>query len=161
MCAGALNVLQSEVARGLICAHRVHSLEALEHGAARLGLFGLLPREVLANEFFGLGNQPLLVLERALLDLAPLFALDKILRVVAGVTNRLTVIYFNDATAGAIEKISIVADDDERGSVRDQELFQPFHRADIQMVCRLVQQQYVGLRKQQTSQPQPVLLASG
>lgn len=41
-----------------------------------------------------------------------------------------------------------------------QEFFQPFNCSDVQMVCRLVEQQHVGLGQQQANEAKSILLAA-
>ena len=135
----ALDVLKPKISSALIRANGVNTFEPLEHCSPRLCLFCFLPGEVLANEFFGLGNQPLLILKGALLDLAALFPLDEIIRIVSGVTVRLAIFDFDDPPAGAIEKITIMRNYDEAGRVALQEFFQPLDCADIEMVGGLVE----------------------
>src|SRR3989441_5797139 len=105
--------MKTKIARRLIGAHGINAFELLEHRPSRLCLLCFLPGEVLADELFCLGDQSLLIIKGALLNLATFFALDQIIGVVSVVACGLTVLDLNDATARAIEKISIVRDYDE------------------------------------------------
>ncbi len=156
----SIDLLQTKITGRLVGPHGVDAFEALQHRAARFCLLGFLPGQVAADELFGLGNQPLLIVVSALLRLAPLFALNQEGRVVSDVAGRAPVFQFDDAPAGTIQKITIVTDDHEGGSVCLQKLFQPFDRSDIKMIRRLVEQQYVRLGQQQARQAQAVCLAS-
>src|SRR6476646_9055804 len=131
MGAGAFDVLQPEITGGLIGTHSFNSLQTLQHCAARFGLLGLLAGEVLANEFFGLGDEPLLIIKRALLNFTSLLALDYKVGIVAFVTRRLTIFNFDDSLAGTIEKIAVVRNDDESAVIGLQKLFQPLDRAHV------------------------------
>ena len=108
MSAGPLNVLHAKVARGLIPAHGIDTFQPLEHRASGLRLLCLLPCEVLANEIFRLCDQPLLVLIRATLNLATLFAFLEIMRIVSFVAGCLAVFQFDNPLTCSIQKVSIV-----------------------------------------------------
>jgi hypothetical protein len=84
----------------------------LQHRAARLGLLRLLPREIAADKLFCLGDEVLLVFVSAPLRFASLLALDEEGRIVAVVTDGLAVLHFDDAAARAVEKITVVRNDD-------------------------------------------------
>ena len=67
---------------------------------------------------------------------------------------------FDNATAGAIEKVPVVGNYYERSGVALQKLFQPFDRSDVEMVCRFIQQEHIRFRQQQTGQAQTILLTA-
>src|SRR5947208_16936624 len=67
-----------------------------------------LPGQIAANEFLGLGNQTLLIVKGTLLDLAPLFTLNQIIRVISAVTAGASIFDLDNAAASSIEEISIV-----------------------------------------------------
>src|SRR5882724_10259057 len=150
MRARPLDVLKSKITGALVRADAFNTFEPLQHGPPRLCLFCFLTGEVFANEFFGLGNQPLLILKGALLDLAALFPLDKISGIVAGVTCRLAVFDFDDAPASTIEEITIMRDYDESRRVTLQKFLQPLDCTDIKMVGWFIEQQDIGFRQEQT-----------
>src|SRR5436190_19418858 len=146
---GALNVLQAEITRRLICADSFDTFKPSEHSAARFSLLGFLAREVLANKFFGLGNQPLLILKRPLLNLAALLALNHISRIITVVTRRLAILDFDDPAARTIEEITIMRNYYKSPGIGLQKLLQPLDRAHIKMVCWFVEQEDVRIRQQQ------------
>ena len=120
-----------------------------------------LAGQVAPDELFSLSDQALLIVIGPLLYFALLFALDQIVRVVSGVTRRPPIFDFDNPATGAVEKVTIVADDYKGRRVRLQKLFQPFDRADIEMIRGLIEQQHVRFREQQTRKTQTILLAAG
>src|SRR6185369_3392725 len=112
MIAGALDGLKTEIARRLIWPDRIETVEFLEHLATRLCLLRFLPGDVATNKLFRLCNQLLLVVVRPLLRLAALFTLDEVIGVVAGVVRSATIFELDDPAAAAIQKITVVTDDD-------------------------------------------------
>ncbi len=50
--------------------------------------------------------------------------------------------------ADAVEEVAVVADHDDHALVVGEELLQPHHRRDVEVVGRLVEQQHVGLGEQ-------------
>ena len=55
------------------------------------------------------------------------------------------------AVGHPVEKIPVVGDDHRRAAIAPQKILQPFHRGNVQMVGRLVQQQQVGVGQQQAA----------
>src|SRR5207248_7390089 len=97
----------------------------------------------------------------ALLNLAPLFAFDKIVRITPVVTRRASEFHLDDSYTGPIQEITIVADNDKSRRICLQKFFQPFDGAHVEMIRWLVQQQHVRFRKQQTGESQTILLSAG
>ena len=56
---------------------------------------------------------------------------------------------FNGTGRDVIHKFAVVADDDDGFPIVDKELFQPLDGLDVEVVGRLVQQQYVRFLQQQ------------
>src|SRR5205085_5740074 len=98
----------------------------------------LLPRDVAPDELFRLGDQLLLILVGATLRLASFFAFDEKRGVVAVVADGFAVFDLNDAATTAVEKITVVRDDDVSRLVRRQKFFEPFDTRNVQVVRRLV-----------------------
>ena len=81
--------------------------------------------------------------------------------VIAAVFLDLTMTDFPDVRGQAIKKFRIVADD-EHGHFRGEEKgFEPGLRGFVQVVRGLVQQQHVGVRKQQMPESHPHTIAAG
>src|SRR6185369_15708763 len=59
-----------------------------------------------------------------------------------------------------VEKVAVVGDEDHVASIIDEVFFEPLHALGVQMVGRLVEQQYVGLFKQQPGQRDAPFLAA-
>ena len=150
MSAGTLNVLQSKIAGGLIQTHGIHTFQPLEHRASGLRLLCFLPCEVLANEIFRFRDQPLLVLIRATLNLATLFAFLEIMRIVSFVAGCLAVFQFDNPLTCSIQKVSIVGNYHEGRRVSLQKLLEPLDCANIKMVGGLIEKQNIRVRKKQS-----------
>ena len=56
---------------------------------------------------------------------------------------------FDGAGGDVVHEFTVVADHDDRFAVIYQEIFQPLDRFDVQMVGRLVEQEYVRFLQQQ------------
>ena len=80
------------------------------------------------------------------------FFLRQIGREIALVGDQRSLLHFPDTVAGRIQKIAVMADHQHSAPVFFQIAFQPFHGGKIQMVGRLVQNQYVRLLQQQLCQ---------
>src|SRR5205085_1532828 len=70
------------------------------------------------------------------------------------------VLDLDDARARAVEKVTVVADDDVSRLVRGEELFEPLDRGHVEVVRRLVQEERVRLREQEAREAQTVLLTA-
>src|SRR5207302_4000307 len=108
MSARALDFLQAKISGGLFGANRFDAVQTLQHCASRLCLFRFLAGEIAPDELFGLGDQTLMIVISALLNLAPLFTLDKIIGVVPLVTRRAPEFHLDDSPTGPIQTITIV-----------------------------------------------------
>ena len=58
---------------------------------------------------------------------------------------RFAVLYFVHLVDHAVYKHSVVRNDDERGFIVFKVIFQPLYRGKVEVVCRLVQKEQVGL----------------
>ena len=74
----------------------VHTLQLVQLLAPRLGLLGLLPGDVFANEVFGARNLALLTLIHGHQLRMPLVARNQILLIVARIANQLAVLDVDD-----------------------------------------------------------------
>ena len=79
--------------------------------------------------------------------------------VVAGVDLQLLEIQVRDVRADLIQEVPIVADDDHRGFVVVEHVFEPADRVDVEVVGGLVEQQHVGPGKQRLRQQHAQLQA--
>ena len=102
----------------------------------------------------------MLIVVSALLRFATLFTLNQVVGIVAGVARGASILQLDDAAASAIKKVSIMANDYKSRWVIQQKLFEPFDRRDVQVVCGLVQQKNVRLRKQEPNEAKSILLAA-
>ncbi len=99
-----------------------------------------------------------LTFERLLtLVLAPLFLrqtlafLLKPRGVITLVRNAFAAVEFEYPAGNIVQEITVVRNGDDRSFVFLQVLFKPAHGFGIQVVCRLVEQQNVGLLQQQSA----------
>src|SRR5262245_10578423 len=145
---------------GLLIADVLQPLHSLEKIAARFGLLRLLAREVAADELLGASDHLLLLAESAPSLLAALLLLDEVVAVIAPVSFDPPVFEVEDAVDRVIEEEAVVRDDQIGRFVTGQKVFQPLDGLDVQMVRRLVEQQYVGFEEQQPRQPQSILLST-
>src|SRR3954454_6509984 len=110
MIARPLDRPEAKVSGRLIATNCVDAFKLLEHLATRFRLLRFLPGNVAAYELLRLRDQLLLIVVRALLRFATFFTLDEVVRIVAGVTRSAAVLELDDATATAMEKVTIMAD---------------------------------------------------
>ena len=68
------------------------------------------------------------------------------------VIRQLTVFEVQDAAHGTVQQATVVADDDDCVRILSQIVFQPQRAFKVEVVCRLIEQQHVGLRKQHPGQ---------
>ena len=108
-----------------------------------------------------LSRRAFLFFEDAFVVLPALLALQQVGAVVAGIDFDPVRFHLPDGIDGVIEEIAVVADDQHRAFPFAQDVFQPFHRFDIQVVGGLVQHQQVGLFEQQARQQGARLLPAG
>ena len=81
--------------------------------------------------------------------------------VVAGVAARFAVFYLVDDVDDLIEEHSVVRNDDDRAAVFDKVILEPFDRAKIEVVGRLVEEQHLRFREQEPQQRDLRALAAG
>jgi len=115
--------------------------------ALHLQGFGIGPFETL-DEFFGFGDELLLLVISLLLLFAAFFAEFQVFGVVYFVIVDASHGYLNGAGRDVIHEFAVVADDDNGFPVVDKEVFQPLDGLDVQVVGRLVQQEHVRLLQQ-------------
>ena len=123
---------------------RAHTLDALFHrqrAAVRL-VHALEGKHAqLLGALFKLGNLGLLLFVLAhLFQIAALF-FHCVEAVVAAVELRLAVKHLDHARDGAVQKVAVMRDGDDRPLEGRQILLQPFDGVQVQMVRRLVEQQ--------------------
>ena len=70
-------------------------------------------------------------------------------RVIALIITNVAVFKFDRAVRDLIQEITVVGNYDICAAVVVKEFFEPLNRLNIKVVCRLVQEQQVGIRKQQ------------
>ena len=130
--------------------HRLHSLQHLDAGLGLAGFRGLgleaideglqafafvgLPSGMLGIEQFARGA---LLLERGIAAL---------------VEGKFAAIEMQDLVDRRLEQIAVVTDDDDGARIVGEMVFQPERAFEVEVVCRLVQQQQVGGRKQRRGQ---------
>ena len=72
--------------------------------------------------------------------------------VIAGIKREFLVFQMHDMVHRFIQNIAVMADDDKRLGIFDQEILEPYHRFEIEMVGRLIEQEHVGLAKKRCGQ---------
>ena len=80
------------------------------------------------------------------------FALDEVIVVIAAIADELALADFDDAADELVEKFAVVRDDEDRAGIGFQIILEPEQRFEVEMVGRLVEQQQVGLLRQQARQ---------
>jgi len=80
--------------------------------------------------------------------------------VVAGIQLNLAIVNIRDMGADLIQEITVMGYHDNRVVKIDEEFFQPGDGIQIQMVGRLIQEQYVGIAEQRFGKKDLYLLAS-
>ena len=63
----------------------------------------------------------------------------------AGIGAQNAAVEFDDACGDIVQKTAVVGNHDQAAFKSFEQVFQPDNRVDVQMVGRLIQQQYVGL----------------
>ena len=101
------------------------------------------------DEGFRLGDELLLLVISLLLLFAAFLAQLQVLGVVYFVVVDAAHRYFNGAGGDVVHEFAVVADHDDRFAVIDQKIFQPLDRFDVEVVGRLVKQEYVRFLQQQ------------
>ena len=87
--------------------------------------------------------------------------LFKIVIVVAEIAHDDAVGQLDDAGRNPVDKITVMRDTENRTTVRLQGVLKDFLRKDIQMVCRLIENQEVGLREHQLREGQTPPFTAG
>ncbi len=157
---GAWTGFEFEVRQRLVGLRAFHLIQLRQHLPARLGLLGLLPGQIAADEILGLVDQLLLLLVVGGHLLHPLGAqLEKAL-VVAGILDQLSVRQLDDLPDGAVEKGPVVGDEEIAPLERLQKLLEELDAGQVEMVGRLVEEQEIDVGQQDTRQHGPVLLTT-
>ena len=77
-------------------------------------------------------------------------ALERV--VAAGIKRQLAALEVEDVVDDVVEEVALVADEQNGGGIGLQEVLQPQHRLQVEVVGGLVEQQQVGLREQQAGE---------
>jgi len=144
-----------EVAPGLAQNHR------LQLADLALGLAGVLLAQVAVDVVQLLLDVLLLGLVLAAQPLVALLALGDVVAVIAAVDLHPAEGHLPDGRDHAIHEVAVVADGQHRAVEGLEEALQPFHRVDVQMVGRLVQDEQVGRFQQQAAQQGAGALPAG
>ena len=135
-------------------------LDLVEHLAPRLGLLGLLPGDVAADEVLGARDLGRLPLVGGVEPLVPLLALDDVLVVAARVDDGLARLELDDVAADRAQKVAIVRDQHERLGPLAQALLEVLGGVDVEVVGRLVEEQQIRLFEQHLGQLEAAALAA-
>ena len=79
----------------------------------------------------------------------------------SGIGAQNAAVEFDDARGDIIQKTAVVGNHDQAAFKRFEQVFQPDNRINVQMVGRLVQQQYVGLLHPSLRQSDTLFLTAG
>ena len=131
----------------------LHALQRFE-AALRLPGFGGLRAKALDEGLHVLDVALLSLIQGRLLGQA-CGALHFEVAVVAAISGGLTVFDVDDAIDHAIEKLTVMRDQQQRARIIAQPLFQPQDGIEVQVIGRLVQQQQVGAAHQGLGQIEP------
>ena len=97
----------------------------------------------------------------AQLFLKALLTLNGVKAVSAAVKLGLAVVNFNAALGDAVEEKAVVADGKHRALKVQQVLLEPLRCTQVEVICRLVKQQNVGVLKDETGKIHSCAFASG
>ena len=144
-------------------ARRAHTLNALFHRQRpAVGLVHTLEGEhaQLLGALFKLSDLGLFLFVLAhFFEIAPLL-FHRVEAVVAAVKLRLAVEHLDDAGDGAIQKIAVMRDGDDRTLKGGKVLFQPLDGVQIEVVRRLVEQQNVRILQNEAAEVHARLFAA-
>src|SRR5438093_9526516 len=117
--------------------------EARESRATSLRLPAVLARDVARDVILLVRNDLLLLVERALLRKAALRALCHERRVAPIVRRRRLALEIEDMVDDVLQRRTVVTDQQHRHRRLPEKLLEPACRLEVEMVCRLVEQQQV------------------
>src|SRR6185312_11001451 len=137
----------------------LHAVQFLDAALHLLGLGGLVAEAV--DEGLKLLDFLLLIAISRLELLFALLLLGEIFFVVSGVEPDPFVPDLRNLAHRHVEEVAVVRDQHISVRISAEVLFQPVSRLKIQMVCRLVEQQQIGLFQQQPGQGNAHLPAAG
>ena len=129
---------------------RFHLGQHLDAGLRLLGLAGLGAEAV--DEALQMGAPRVLLLGLGCLKRAFFGAGAREGVIAAGIQDQLAVFEMQDMAYRAVQKVAVVADDDDGMGIARQIAFQPQRPFKVQIVGRFVQQQQVWLGKQHPCQ---------
>ncbi len=112
------------------------------HAALRLARLGRLGAETV-DEALQMGAPRLLLLLRRDVERALQCAGVGEGVVIAGVELQLAVLEMQDELGGGVEQVAVMADDHHRAAIALQEVLQPHHAFEIEIIGRLVEQKEV------------------
>jgi hypothetical protein len=111
---------------------------------------------------FELAFQELLALVLLhLLDGLPFRARQQVIGVIAFVTVKFPGRKLHHASRNAIKKVSVVRDKKAGSGIAGQEIFEPFDRAGIEVVCRFVEDEEIGTGEQRAAKRDPPFFSAG
>ena len=90
-----------------------------------------------------------------------LLALLEVVGIVAVVGENMVIVKLENASADAVEEITVVRDHEERGRRAAEILLEPLNNLDIEVVSGLVENKKVGLGKQKVGNSDTLSLSSG
>ena len=138
--------------RGVFLVH-FEQLQLLQHLHAALYLQSLGVGALEAfDELFCFGNELLLLVVGLLLLFAAFLAELEVFGVVYLVVVDAAHRDLDGAGGDVVHKLTVVADDYHRLAVADEEVFEPLDGLDVEVVGGLVEEQHVGLLKEQLGQ---------
>ena len=136
--------------RGVDPLHLVHRLHpALGARGARS------PGAIAIDEILHLLELLLLPVERGLVDGESLHLLGEEGRIISRIGEEISEFQFEGLGDDPVEEVAIVARDDDRAGIGLEEIFEPLHAQQVEMVRRLVEQQDVVVEGEQPSEGQP------
>src|SRR3546814_19318337 len=78
-----------------------------------------------------------------------LFPYTTLFRSPAGIKRQLAALQMQDVIDDIVQEIALVADDQDRRAIAFEDILEPHHRFEIEVVRRLVEQQHIGLREEE------------
>ncbi len=138
----------------------IERVELLQHLAPALRLLGLLPRDVLADEVLGLGDEPLLPLDELALPGQVLLPGDGVVRVLERVDAEAAAPELHGDGADVVEEGAVVGDDQHGAAQVGEVALQPVDGVEVEVVGRLVEEQQIRRLRQRRAEMEPTALAA-